>query len=127
MFSKVKNLFKKDAIKSVQEENRQIMINALEGLDNIEPVSETNLNNKFNKGKFIPYYDDFQDLWSVKNTTEDVCYPMTGKNMAYEITILLNTYDIHLHDTLDELCKKDRKLEDLGYDLTDLDKELNIG
>lgn len=127
MFSKVKNLFKKDPIKSVQEENRQILSNALEGLDNIEPVSETNLNNEYNEGKYIPFYDHYHDVWAVKDTADNVCHPMTGKNMAYTICILLNKYDSRLHDALDELSKKDRKLEDLGYDLTDLDKELNIG
>ena len=75
---------------------------------------------------FIPFYDDFMKLWNVKDTRDEHMYPMTGENMANVMCKLLNHYDVRLRDVLDELFKKDRKLEELGYDLEELDKELNI-
>lgn len=89
-------------------------------------ISENLLNNKYNKGKYAPFYDHYHDVWAVKDTSDGVCHPMTSKNMAYEITILLNYYECKLQGTYDELYKKDRKFEDLGFDLDELDTELGI-
>lgn len=74
---------------------------------------------------FEAYYDEEMDLWNVRRKSNGMCYPMTGENMANEITTLLNRYEVRLHDVLDELWKKDRKFEDLGYDLDELDRELD--
>lgn len=70
-----------------------------------------------NKDKFIPFYDDFLDVWNVKDIADGVCYPMTGENMAREVAALLSHYDGRLHDVLDELYVKDRKLEELGVSI----------
>ena len=110
MFVKLKRLFKKSE--------------PLSGED--EVISENLLNNKYNEGKYVPFYDPYHDVWAVKDTSDGVCHPMTSKNMAYEMTILLNYYEGRLHDTYDELYKKDRKFEDLGFDLDELDTELGI-
>lgn len=110
MFDRLKTVFRK----SESESN----------LD--EVISDNLLNNEYNEGRYIPFYDHYHDVWAVKDTTDDVYHPMTGKNMAYEVTILLNNYEVRLHEVLDELFKKDRKFEELGYDLEELDKELNI-
>ena len=110
MFDRLKKLFKKS-----------------ESVSDIgEVVSENLLNNEYNEGKYIPFYDPYHDVWAVKDTSDDVCHPMTGKNMAYEMTILLNYYEAKLHGAHDELYKKDRKLEDLGFNLDELDSELDI-
>lgn len=69
------------------------------------------------KDKYIPFYDDFLDVWNVKDTAEGVCYPMTGENMAREVAALLSHYDGRLHAVLDELYVKDRKLEELGVSI----------
>jgi len=111
MFDRLRRLFNK---KSESESNSD------------EVISDNLLNNEYNEGKYIPFYDHYHDVWAVKDTADDVYYPMTGKNMAYEITILLNNYDSRLHNVLDELFKKDRKFEELGYDLDKLDEELGI-
>lgn len=110
MFDKLKKLFKKSESAS--------------NLDDV--VSENLLNNKYNEGKYIPFYDPYNEVWAVKDTGDDVCHPMTCKNMAYEMAILLNYYESRLHDACDELYKKDRKFEDLGFDLDELDSELDI-
>ena len=70
-----------------------------------------------NKDKYIPFYDDFLDVWNVKDTADGVCYPMTGENMAREVAALLSHYDGRLHAVLDELYVKDRKLEELGVSI----------
>ena len=70
-----------------------------------------------NKDKYIPFYDDFLDVWNVKDTADGVCYPMTGENMAREVAALLSHYDVRLHAVLDELYVKDRKLEELGVSI----------
>lgn len=110
MFDWLRNLFRKSESESELD----------------EVISDNLLNNEYNTGKYIPFYDSYHDVWAVKDTCDDVCHPMTGKNMAYEMTILLNYYESRLHDTLDELFKKDRKLESLGCDLDKLDEELDI-
>ena len=63
------------------------------------------------------FYDDFLDVWNVKDTADGVCYPMTGENMAREVAALLSHYDGRLHAVLDELYVKDRKLEELGVSI----------
>ena len=70
-----------------------------------------------NKDKYIPFYDDFLDVWNVKDTADGVCYPMTGEPMAREVAALLSHYDGRLHAVLDELYVKDRKLEELGVSI----------
>lgn len=110
MFDRLKRVFRK----SESESN----------LDDV--ISDNLLNNEYNEGRYIPFYDPYHDVWAVKDTADGCCHPMTGKNMAYEVTILLNNYEVLLHEVLDELFKKDRKFEELGYDLEELDKELNI-
>ena len=84
------------------------------------------MSEKLNDKEYIPFYDDFLDTWNVKEVYSGVCYPMTGEPMANEISNLLNHYGKRLHTVLDELYKKDRKLESLGYDLDDLDIELGL-
>lgn len=74
------------------------------------------------KEPYIPFYDEEMDVWSVKDIRDNVCYPMTGENMANEITNLLNHYTCSLYKVSDELYKKDRNFEELGYDLDELDK-----
>ncbi|WP_405316175.1 hypothetical protein [Methanobrevibacter sp.] len=76
---------------------------------------------------YAPFYDDYMDLWNVKDTRDDECYPMTGEPMAREISELLNNYYISWSNISDELFKKDRKFEELGFDLDELDEELGIG
>lgn len=119
MFQWLKNLFKTGTTRPpISEEAKQSLTDS---------VSDNLLNNQYAKGKYIPYFDSFHETWNVKDTDTDVCHPMTSANMSYEMCVLLNRYDVKLHDVLNELYEKDRKFEDLGYDLSDLDKELSIG
>ena len=76
--------------------------------------------------QYIPFYDDFLDIWNVKEVCSGICYPMTGEPMAKEISNLFNFYVKRLRDVSDELYKKDRKFESLGYDLNELDVELRL-
>lgn len=76
--------------------------------------------------RYEAYYDDFNMLWTVREIKTGIMYPMTEEPMANEMSNLLNKYDERIHNILDELFKKDRKFESLGYDLDELDRELGI-
>ena len=66
------------------------------------------------KEHWAPYYDEYMDVWNVKECSTGLMYPMTGEPMAKQISGLLNYYDKRLHNVLDELYVKDRRLEELG-------------
>lgn len=65
-------------------------------INEVEVVSDTLLNSEYVEGRYIPFYDHYHDVWAVKDTVNEVCYPMTGKSMTYEMCILLNHYESRL-------------------------------